>query len=107
MTDRIGDLVLELGQLESYDSVNELLVRDEISLKNILCLYSETDDVKSRYLIQQILDEVGYGWFDELEPEAVEGAQSQSGTAKFVDSLSSYVSEWEFMKMLPANSYIH
>ncbi len=103
ITDRISGLVMELSQYESYESVDKLIVQDELSLKNILGLFCETDNASSKSLIHKILNEAGYGWFDRANPDLVKQSLEE---ALLEESQGARV-ELDLMRMLPANTYLH
>lgn len=104
ITDRISCLVLELGEYESFESLDKLVVQEELSLRNVLGLFCETENPSSRDLIQKILEEAGFGWFDKANPSEV---QKSLEDALLTESVQGLVADNELMRMLPVNTYLH
>jgi len=110
------ELLVELSAIEAAEN-QSLLIGDGLFLrKNLLTLYRRTDKPQSHILIIQIMAEGGYPWFSKL----VEGAneltpldtaslnvepleiQPENGS-----SIELFMSEDEFLELLPANGHFH
>ena len=105
LTDNISDLLLDLSELEAPEN-NHLLIGDgELLRNNLLKLYRRTDNEVSHSVINQIMVEAGYPWFDELAKsldrqisEILEYSKTEDGGG---------LSDDEFMQLIPPNGYFH
>ena len=71
ITENLTELVVELGELESFERAGLIIDCDGISVKKLLELFNETTNTRSKEVVREIFDEVGYGWFVELDESAL------------------------------------
>ena len=114
ITDQISDLVLELGELESYELASIVIDYDGISIKGLLELYAKTNNTRSREVMIQILNEAGYGWLAERDaremgkPYGIPSRIPEGHTiVAFENQQGGWLSESEFMDLTPINSFMH
>jgi len=124
ITENLTDLVVELGELETFERAGMVICDDGVSVKELLDLFSETNNSRSREVVREIFDEVGYGWFVDLDESAMLSAtdlKNVAGKREAKEQVTSdasnlivsevaegdgILSEAEFLELTPPNSYI-
>jgi hypothetical protein len=101
-----------------------LIDKDGVSVKELLQLFNETENLRSKQVVRQIFDEVGYGWFVDLDETTFRSAAGLKNIARqnrledFADDThgqivarplpeGSLLSDDEFLDLLPVSSYFH
>ena len=119
VTDELTDLVVELGELESFERAGAVISHEGVSVKALLSLFNETDNPRSKQVVREIFDEAGFGWLLELDEECFESAAGLKAIttekASGVDDRvgvkevpeNGYLSEEEFLDLMPASAYFH
>ncbi|WP_189399870.1 hypothetical protein [Arenicella chitinivorans] len=119
VTDELTNLVVELGELESFERAGAVISQEGVSVKALLSLFNETDNPRSKQVVREIFDEAGYGWLFELDQGCVESAAALKTTtienASATDELvvikeipdNGYLTEEEFLDLMPASAYFH
>jgi len=119
ITENLTELVVELGELETFERAGMVISGDGVSVKELLELFSETNNDRSKEVVREIFDEVGYGWFVELDESTIRSAAelkqierrpSDFGAAQvtvreYIEG-ADFLSEVEFMDLTPPNAYI-
>lgn len=120
ITENLTELVVELGELETFERAGMVISGDGVSVKELLELFSETSNDRSKEVVREIFDEVGYGWFVELDESTIRSAaelkQIQGRSSDLVGSGqvtvreysdgADFLSEAEFMDLAPPTAYI-
>ena len=105
ITPRITELLFDLSEIETNGN-NEYLTGDADELRNnLLQLYRVTDSHTSRETIIAIMTEAGYPWFGKL-------AQASNSAVrdihlKEVANEGQFISDEDFLDLLPANGHFH
>lgn len=118
VTDELTNLVVELGELESFERAGSVISHDGVSVKALLSLFNETENPRSKQVVREIFDEAGYGWLFELDEGCFESAAGLKAIttekASGVDDVvvkeiaeDGLLSEEEFLNLLPASAYFH
>ena len=119
VTDELTNLVVELGELESFERAGSVISHDGVSVKALLSLFNETDNPRSKQVVREIFDEAGYGWFFELDEGCFESAAGLKAiTTEKASGIDDHVvikeisdndplSEEEFLDLMPASAYFH
>jgi len=119
ITENLADLVLELGKLESFEIAGLIIDCDGVSVKKLLELFSQTTNHRSKEVVKEIFDEVGYGWVTDLDDMGIRAvielkevkndhvfAHDQGINVIAFDSDTMF-SETEFLDLTPASTYFH
>jgi len=119
ITENLTELVVELGELETFERAGMVINGEGVSVKELLELFSETSNVRSKEVVREIFDEVGYGWFVELDEsdirsatdlKQVQGKESNRVVGQVIvkefSEGSELMSEAEFMDLTPPNAYL-
>ncbi|RBP49123.1 hypothetical protein [Arenicella xantha] len=119
VTDELTDLVVELGELESFELAGMLINQNGVSVKGLLQLFNQTDNLRSKQVVREIFDEMGYGWFVELDEMTFRSAaglkkiktKQTSGCDTHIVaraiSEDEILSDQEFLELIPINQYFH
>ena len=121
ITDHLGDLVIELGELESFEKASMVIDQDGISMRSLLELFSGTSNVRSKEVIMEIIDEIGYGHLIELNQSAVvmnelENMGESADASKSVQDpparagkvcIEDLMSDADFLFLVPVGPYMH
>jgi hypothetical protein len=119
ITENLTELVVELGELESFERAGLIIDCDGISVKKLLELFNETTNIRSREVVREIFDEVGYGWFVELDESALSSISAlkniKHGEAEISKECGAIqeleegqlFSEAEFLDLSPISTYFH
>jgi len=86
---------------------DRLIVRNELSLKNMLSLFCETDNDSTKILINKILNEAGFAWFDKANPVEVKQSLEDALLEESQRDLQDDLTEIDLMRMLPVNNHLH
>lgn len=119
ITENLTELVVELGELETFERAGVVISSEGVSVKELLELFSETDNLRSKEVVREIFDEVGYNWFVELDESAIRSAsdlkyvkskKSSTGEGQIVvkefNDQVQFLSEDEFMDLIPPTAYL-
>ena len=105
ITRRRTELLFDLSEIESSEN-SEYITGDVSQLRsNLLQLYCVTDNCASRETIIAIMTEAGYSWFGPLAKSHKRAIREV--TRKAVANQSEFMSEDDFLELLPANHYFH
>ena len=119
VTNELTELVVELGELESFERAGLVFDSQGVSVRELLQLFNETENPRSKQVVREIFDEVGYGWFIELDEmtfrsaaglKAIKSGQN-SGCDKHVVATmiaaDKLMSDDDFLDLMPASSHFH
>lgn len=105
ITPKITELLFDLSQIEIEE--NTCFLNGDLSelSNNLLKLYCVTDNQNSREKIIAIMSEAGYPWLSKSNGCVLKGTAIEQRQAVIAENL--FMSEDDFLNMLPANSYFH
>lgn len=105
ITPRITELLFDLSELETTEN-NQYLNGDVDELRNnLLQLYRATDSHTSREKIIAIMTEAGYPWFGRLAKASNRSVRDIP--LKQAANEGQFMSDEEFLELLPANGHFH
>jgi len=105
ITPRITELLFDLSEIETNEN-NEFLTGDASELRNnLLQLYRATDSHTSRETIISIMTEAGYPWFGRLAKAS--NRVVRDIPLKAVANEGQFMSDEDFLDLLPANGHFH
>jgi hypothetical protein len=105
ITPRITELLFELSELETIEN-NQYLSADIDQLRNKLRqLYRAIDSYSSRETIISIMTEAGYPWFGRLAKAS--SRMVRDIQLKQAANEGQFMSDEEFLDLLPANGHFH
>ena len=105
MTPRITELLSDLSEMEASEN-SEYLSGDVSELrKNLLKLYRATDSHLSRETIIAIMTEAGYPWFGRFAK--ARNRTLREITQQTVANESQFMTDEDFLGLLPINEYFH
>jgi len=105
ITPRITELLFDLSEIETNDN-KDYLTDDVDNLRNnLLLLYRTTDSNTSRETIIAIMTEAGYPWFGRLAKASNEIVREIP--SKAVVNEGQFMSDDDFLDLLPANGHFH
>jgi hypothetical protein len=111
LTETITNLLFNLSELESVENVQFLTGDASVLRSNLLKLYRATDNVESHGVIIEIMRLAGYPWFGELvksnEWRSIEWRSDVKSAPQAANGDEYWMSEDEFMNLIPANSHFH
>jgi len=119
ITENITELVVELGELETFERAGMVIDSDGISLKNLLELFQETNNGRSKEVVREIFDEAGFSGFLDLDEAAMQTVADLNNVKTKVRTTSRDViqvlkfdadnlfTESEFLDLIPASTYFH
>ena len=114
ITPKITELLFDISELEASEDVYFLHNEPANLRNNLLKLYRVTDSDVSREKIIAIMSEAGYPWFGKLvnsnHNQVVESTQSGIPTLEMPTQAANeeeFMSEEDFLDLLPANSHFH
>jgi len=105
ITPRITELLFDLSEIETNDNKDYLTGDIENLRNNLLLLYRTTDSNTSRETIIAIMTEAGYPWFGRLAKASNEIVREIP--SKAVVNESQFMSDDDFLDLLPANGHFH
>ena len=107
---KIKHLLFDSSEIESSTN-GQYLIGDEAVLRNnLLKLYRATSNKDSQDLIVRIMNEAGYSRFEKMVRSDLSATPNRRFVERPEDSLSDkleFMSEYEFLSLLPANELIH
>ncbi|MFT6100757.1 MAG: hypothetical protein ACJAYF_003318 [Arenicella sp.] len=105
ITPRITELLFDLSELETSEN-NQYLTGDIEELRNnFLQLYRATDSHSSRETIIAITTEAGYPWFGRLAKAS--NLTVRDIPLKKAANEGQFMSDEDFLELLPANGHFH
>jgi len=121
ITENITELVVELGELETFERAGMVIDSDGISLKNLLELFQETNNRRSKEVVREIFDEAGFSGFLDLDEAAMQTVADLNNvnvktkvrtTSRDVIQVLKFdadnlFTESEFLDLIPASTYFH
>lgn len=115
ITPKITELLFDISELEVTENVYFLHNEPANLRNNLLKLYRVTDNEASREKIIAIMSEAGYSWFAKLvgssHSQVVESTHSGIPTLEMpiqqAANEEEFMSEEDFLDLLPANSHFH
>ncbi|MFT4634338.1 MAG: hypothetical protein ACI854_000339 [Arenicella sp.] len=105
ITPRITELLFHLREIETSENSHYLNGEIDELRNNLLQLYKASDSYSSREMIISIMTEAGYPWFGRL-------AKAHSDALREIPrqwpvNESQFMSEEDFLELLPANGHFH
>ncbi len=105
ITPRVTELLFDLSEIETNNN-GDFLSGDVDELRNnLLQLYRETESHSSRETIISIMTEAGYPWFGHLANASSRVVRDIP--LKPVANEGQFMSDDDFLDMLPANGHFH
>ena len=98
---KVTELLCDLSEIESLENSNFKAEKASDLRNSLLKLYRSTANPQSRDTIIAIMTEAGYPWFGKL---------ARSGKRSVVsspDSHGDFMSEDDFLDLLPINGHFH
>jgi len=105
ITPRITELLFDLSEIETNDNKDYLTGDIENLRNNLLLLYRTTDSNTSRETIIAIMTEAGYPWFGRLAKASNEIVREIP--SKAVANEGQFMSDDDFLDLLPVNGHFH
>lgn len=123
ITENLTELVVELGELETFERAGLVIDCDGLSLKKLLELFNETNNRRSKEVVREIFDEAGFGCFLDLDESAIQAVydlgsiksdvakKDRQNNRESIQVLAfdgdEMFSEAEFLDLTPASTYFH
>ncbi len=119
ITENLTELVVELGELETFERAGLVIDCDGISLKKLLELFNETNNRRSKEVVREIFDEAGFGCFLDLDESAMQAVadlgslktdnptQNRESIQVVTFDSDAMFTEAEFLDLTPASTYFH
>ncbi len=107
---KITRLLFRLSEIEAQDHCHYLIGDGNLLRNNLLKLYRATKNPDSHEIIIKIMTEAGYPWFEKLARSRsnIAAINSEIGHAPIPSSKPlKFLSEQEFLSLLPVNEFIH
>ena len=105
ITTRITELLFDLSEIETNENHQYLTGEGSELRNNLLQLYRFTENDTSRETIISIMNEAGYSWFGRLA-EASRAVEQQVSAAPSANECQ-FMSDDDFLDLLPANGHFH
>jgi len=105
ITPRITELLFDLSEIETNDNKDYLTGDIENLRNNLLLLYRTTDSNTSRETIIAIMTEAGYPWFGRLAKASNQVVREIP--SKAVANEGQFMSDDDFLDLLPVNGHFH
>lgn len=106
MTTRANELLIKLIEIEPVPHQRLLRAQGSELRKNLLKLYCLSDSAECRGLIDEIMKEGGYPWFQNLA-KSLRGAPKKQHPTRMVSQYGGLYSDRQFLDLSPANGYFH
>lgn len=106
ITPKITELLFDISEIEVADNAHYLLGDITDLRNNLLKLYRVTDNQTSREKIIAIMSEAGYPWFGKLA-KATQHKVNNIELKITSENEEQFMSEEDFLDLLPANSHFH
>ena len=105
ITPRITELLCDLSEIEAIDNKDYLTGDIDDLRNNLLQLYRATESNTSRETIIAIMTEAGYPWFGRLVKASSQVVRDIP--SKAVANEGQFMSDEDFLDLLPANGHFH
>jgi len=112
ITPKITELLFDLSEIEGH--ANSCYLDGDIAnlRNNLLQLYVVTKSDQSRETIISIMEEAGYPWFGDLAQSKLASLREiplkqVANEAQFLEYEERFMSDEDFLDLLPINGYFH
>ena len=105
ITPRITELLFDLREIETSENSHYLNGEVDELRNNLLQLYRASDSYSSREMIISIMTEAGYPWFGRLAKTSSDELLETS--RQWSVNENQFMSEEDFLELLPANGHFH
>ncbi len=107
---KITRLLFQLSEIENHENSHFLIGDGNLLRNNLLKLYRATRNPDSHDLIIKIMSEAGYPWFGKLarsKPNLATINREIGREQKPSSKPLKFLTEREFLSLLPANEFLH